>query len=130
MEYVPVFGIAAIGVVVLALVAFVLNKNRIARMSPDERRAYRRASRARRKKLLGDSTKSTWGASNAVMVCPHCQQKGNIRTKMVDRKKGISGGKATAAILTGGVSIVATGLSRRERMTQARCGTCGNTWDF
>jgi hypothetical protein len=38
--------------------------------------------------------------------------------------------QATAAVLTGGVSMLATGLSRKEKLTQARCDNCHNQWDF
>jgi hypothetical protein len=64
------------------------------------------------------------------MICPHCQVKGQTRTKIVENKRGVSGGKATAAILTGGISLLATGLSRKEEATQARCGNCSNLWSF
>ena len=71
-----------------------------------------------------------YGAISPAMICPHCQIKGKIRTKSVTQKKGVSGGKATAALLTGGVSLLATGLSRKEGATQAHCGECGNTWVY
>jgi len=71
-----------------------------------------------------------WGALNDHMICPHCQTKGRVLTKAVTQKKGISGGKATGALLTGGISLVATGLSRKEVSTQAHCLTCGSTWHF
>jgi hypothetical protein len=45
-------------------------------------------------------------------------------------KRGISGGKATGAVLTGGVSMLATGLSRKEAATKATCGNCGSRWVF
>jgi hypothetical protein len=70
------------------------------------------------------------GNSNPAMICPHCNTKGFMRVRRVSKKKGISGGKATAAIITGGVSILATGLSRRERLTDAYCGNCNNKWTF
>ena len=70
------------------------------------------------------------GAKNTAMICPHCQTKGSIRTKPTKLKKGISGGKATAAILTGGVSMLATGLSRKVSGTQAHCENCNATWIF
>jgi hypothetical protein len=70
------------------------------------------------------------GNPNPAMICPHCNAKGFMRTRRVSKKKGISGGKATAAIITGGVSILATGLSRRERLTDAYCGNCNNKWTF
>jgi hypothetical protein len=62
------------------------------------------------------------------IICPHCQIRGRVRTKRVTAKRGISGGKATGALLTGGVSLFATGLSRKEKMTQATCGNCRVTW--
>jgi len=64
------------------------------------------------------------------MICPHCGERGYVRTKFVKQKKGISGAKATGALLTGGLSIFATGLSRKEKNTKAHCKHCGSTWNF
>jgi hypothetical protein len=71
-----------------------------------------------------------WGKVNKKLVCTHCQARGHVRTMPVERKRGISGSKATAALLTGGLSILATGLSRKEQATQAHCDECDSTWDF
>jgi hypothetical protein len=46
-----------------------------------------------------------------------------------DTEEGVSGGKATGAVLTGGVSMLATGLSRKEGTTEMSCGNCGTRWD-
>lgn len=70
------------------------------------------------------------GPINPALICPHCQEQGHVHTKSVQQKKGISGGKATAALLTGGVSMLATGLSRKEQATEAYCGNCKSTWTF
>ncbi len=70
------------------------------------------------------------GPVNPSLVCPHCQAKGRVRTIEVKNKRGISGGKATAALLTGGTSLLATGLSRKEAATKALCDACGSTWQF
>ena len=64
------------------------------------------------------------------VVCPHCQVKGKVHTRRVDRKAGVSGGKATAAVLTGGLSLFATGLSRHSQVTQAYCENCRQRWEF
>jgi hypothetical protein len=64
------------------------------------------------------------------MVCPHCQTKGSVVTERTKMKQGISGGKATGALLTGGFSILATGLSRKQKVTKARCTHCGAEWVF
>lgn len=76
------------------------------------------------------SQHSKYGPINDVMTCPHCKQTGSIRTKEAMNKKGLSGAKATGAVLTGGLSILATGLSRKEKSTQAHCDHCNNTWLF
>jgi hypothetical protein len=73
---------------------------------------------------------SQYGPLNEQMVCPHCTMQGKVRTKKVTQKKGVSGGKATAAVLTGGISLLATGLSRMETGTEAHCDNCRNTWQF
>jgi len=67
---------------------------------------------------------------NLKFVCPHCQTTGTVWTQRVVRKKGVSGGKATGAILSGGLSLLFTGLSRKEKLTQAHCDNCGSTWEF
>lgn len=67
---------------------------------------------------------------NPAMICPHCQSKGTVSTERVKMKKGISGSKATAAVFTGGISMIATGLSRKEELTKAHCSGCGSTWYF
>lgn len=71
-----------------------------------------------------------FGSLNPTMFCPHCQTKGRIRTKVITQKKGVSGSKATAAVITGGLSVLAVGLSRKEASTQAHCENCSNTWLF
>jgi hypothetical protein len=70
------------------------------------------------------------GTRRPEMVCPHCQTRGRVTTQSIRQKKGISGGKATGAVLTGGVSILATGLSRKESATKAACGSCHASWVF
>lgn len=63
------------------------------------------------------------------VICPHCHEAGGVSRRLVRRKRGISGGKATGAVLTGGVSMLATGLSRKEDVTNLSCSNCGMSWD-
>lgn len=67
---------------------------------------------------------------NPNIICPHCKTKGQVYTKSINVKKGVSGGKATGAILTGGLSLLATGLSREETKTEAFCEKCRSIWNF
>lgn len=62
------------------------------------------------------------------LVCPHCGVKGHVIARPVVTKDGISGAKATGAILTAGLSTAATGLSRKSAKTRMECGNCQMTW--
>lgn len=64
------------------------------------------------------------------VMCQHCQVVGNVSTRSVKVKRGISGGKATAAVMTLGWSMLGTGLSRKVTMTEAKCGNCGSVWHY
>jgi hypothetical protein len=109
-------GLAANVAILLAVLVFYFVMKGRAAQSPAERANYALALE--------------WGDLREAMICPHCQARASVRAKIVTRKKGISGGKATGALLTGGVSLLATGLSRKEDETQAHCMNCGSTWYF
>ena len=64
------------------------------------------------------------------MICPYCQTKGSVTTQKIKQKTGIHGGKATAALLTCGISLLGTGLSRKQKITQANCSNCGSVYTF
>jgi len=64
------------------------------------------------------------------VVCMHCRKVGMVTRKRVTKKQGISGGKATGAIFTGGFSLLFTGLSQKEKMTEAHCKACNSTWHY
>ena len=101
------------------------------KLTPEQRaREMENRAAGREMAAASQATRSTFGEINPQMICPHCQAHGQIRTKIVERKKGVSGAKATGAILTGGFSLLATGLSRKEHPTQAHCDNCNNTWEF
>ncbi len=96
----------------LVIAGFVIRSQ----MSPEQRKEF--------------EERSQWGELNEKLLCPHCQHRGLVRSKRVARKKGVSGAKATGALLTAGTSVLVTGLSRKEDLTQAHCGECNSTWDF
>jgi hypothetical protein len=98
--------------------------------TPEQKRIDDAADAAKNAEINRKLLIDTYGNLNPVMICPHCREKGHTRTKEVKRKKGVSGAKVTGAILTFGVSMLATGLSRKEGLTQAHCDNCGATWDF
>ncbi len=83
-----------------------------------------------KRELSRSARPGSYGPLNREMICPYCQNKGTVRTKRVSRKTGIGGHKATAALLTRGLSLFATGLSRKEMATRARCDSCQNVWEF
>lgn len=120
------FSIVA-GVVVL-IVAGARKQNaqeqeRVASLSEHDRKTYL-------KNKAKAQTEAMHSPLRPAVVCPHCQQKGPVHTKKVTHKAGVSGGKATAAVLTGGVSLLAVGLSRKQDLTEAHCTNCNSTWHF
>ena len=72
----------------------------------------------------------TRGRVNEKILCPHCGSRGKVHTTKESRKVGVSGGKATGALLTAGLSLFVTGLSRKEKVTAAYCGECEAEWSF
>ena len=84
-----------------------------------------RALRPEEERNKGDELSRTL---NQDMICPHCQRKGQVRVKDLILKKGISGGKAVAAVFTAGISLIATGILRKEQQTHAHCGYCNSVW--
>lgn len=71
-----------------------------------------------------------YGALNEKSICPHCQEKGTVYMKNIEKKTGISGTKLAGAFLTLGWSLLLTGLSERTRITEAHCVYCNSTWHF
>ena len=67
---------------------------------------------------------------NEKIICPYCQEKGQVVTWPVNVKTGISGGKVMGGLLTGGLSLLGTGLSNKQLMTQCYCGNCKSIWKF
>lgn len=63
-----------------------------------------------------------------LIICQHCQQAGGVTVRNVQQKQGISGGKATSAVLTGGLSLVAVGLSKKGMVNELTCSKCKMTW--
>ena len=123
MAYFAIFIVVVLCLFVTAVWYQVEEDKKLSAMSPEEREQYKQ-------KKLDASDRLSYGPVSPQMICPHCQTKGKVRTKEIEKKAGVSGGKATAAILTGGISLLATGLSRKEDLTQAHCGNCTSTWTF
>lgn len=121
-----------LGGIILALIALLAIRSRGLQVDPIATAAMPKpdpaAAPAKPVVSVHDSLKASRARQTAQMLCPHCQVRGKVTKTQVKVKKGISGGKATAAILTAGTSLLATGLSRKGYVTQARCGNCGTTW--
>jgi hypothetical protein len=86
-----------------------------------ERRAAQRKSEA-------ENAVALHVERDAKIICPHCEATGLVTTQDTTSKRGISGGKATGAFLTGGYSMLVTGLSRKQSVRAAHCANCGMKW--
>jgi hypothetical protein len=128
----PKMGWVALVAIVVLIIAGIYRvqdseERTIAAMAPEERAQYRQARvdywRNREATQREEKALTEHGPSNPWM-------KGTVRTRDVQKKKGISGAKVTAAVITSGVSVLATGLSRKEKLTQAHCENWGSDWLF
>lgn len=70
------------------------------------------------------------GTINPHIVCPYCNYRNCVRTTRLTQKVGISGGKAAGVLLTGGLSLFLTGLSRKVCVTRATCDVCKSVWSW
>ena len=66
--------------------------------------------------------------SDSNLICPHCQEKGHVRTERIYVKKGNSDDKATGSISIFGIFGLVTG--RIIQMTKAHCSNCKSTWQY
>lgn len=71
-----------------------------------------------------------YGNQNSQMICPHCQQKGWIRTKTDITSSSSDGKKVAGALITGGLSLLVTGAPENKSRTQAHCLNCKQTWYY
>lgn len=126
-----IFGLCVVGFFVAAGVQG-MKEAKVMETGTDAEKAALIAKRAAfeesRTRKAGSA--AAYGVLRSQIVCQQCQERGHVRCKTIKNKKGISGGKATGALLTGGVSLLATGLSRKEISTEAHCSNCQSTWQF
>mgnify|MGYP006292580005 CR=1 FL=1 len=116
--------------VIVIAVSVKLEEKKVAKMTPEERPAYREEKNREAKEKIREDNVTLHGYIYPQVIGPHCNTSGHVHAKKIRQKKGISGAKATGALLTGGASILATELSRKETNTEAYCSKCGQTWHY
>jgi len=60
--------------------------------------------------------------------CQYCNGIGTVVVQQVKRKKGVSPGKIAGAVVTGGISLVGTGVAKKVWMNQLTCTACQMKW--
>jgi len=75
-----------------------------------------------------EGPEATGSAATNEMVCPHCGTKGKVTTRKVASGPSTAGDSLATGILTAGFSLLGTELSRKQTVTQAWCGHCGESW--
>ena len=97
-------------------------KNRFLRMSKNEQERYKTAKSIDAKvsleimKSMRDSDR--FGAIKSQLVCPHCQTKGKVRSKLTE---DISRTKV--------VPIIGNTIKSKKGVTQMHCDNCSTTWN-
>ena len=110
VAYLIIAGICAAFFLIVAFAKISRDRAELERVPPEEREAFLESRRKKEEDVAEErrsrQVDALYGPVRPAMICPHCQQKGGVRAKEVKRKKGVSGGKAAAAILTAGVSVL------------------------
>jgi hypothetical protein len=126
--FIVVIVLIVVGLLIWAL--FIWAAKPAVPLTPEQKLAKRAEAAERLIAVRARQAELQRGMLRPQIICPQCQERGQVRCKAVTNKEGVSGGKATAALLTGGVSMLATGLSRMEAATQATCDNCQSVWQF
>lgn len=105
MGWVTVFVLLMFGLIIWVFHLNTIAKARFEEMSPAERATF------------------TFGALNEHLVCPHCQTKGLVRAKQVQRT-------ATSVGTVGGIMKAKTSSQTTAVVAQHHCDQCSTTWDI
>jgi len=73
--------------------------------------------------------RARYGIVNSKLKCKYCEEVGSVHYRRVYKKTGFSTGKAVAGLITGGTSILATGLAKKEGVAKFYCGNCEMSWE-
>ncbi len=118
-----ILGVSFLVVIIFSIIGALFERGKIKNMSSVELKAYeRQKEKEELSRLHGEITPE--------IICPHCQEKGNVHTQKHTKQQGINGAKATMGVFTGGLSLLATGLSDSKMVTKAFCENCQQTWLF
>lgn len=91
-------------------------------MSAGDRDAYiqieQTLSEHRRKVVAQNLHSSQFGSTNQNLICPHCQTKGQVRSKSSEE-----------VTRTKVIPIVGNTIKARREVLQMHCDNCGTTWN-
>lgn len=97
-------------------------KKKLDSLSDEDRKAYLQIEQnisERRNKIMAEYRHtSQFGDSNPNLVCPHCQTKGQVRSKAAEEVTS-----------TKVVPVVGNTIKARKKVTQMHCDNCGTTWN-
>jgi hypothetical protein len=97
-------------------------KQKLESLSAEDKKAYLQIEQninERRNKIMAEFRHtSQFGDSNPNLVCPHCQTKGQVRSKAAEEVTS-----------TKVVPVVGNTIKARKKVTQMHCDNCGTTWN-
>jgi hypothetical protein len=96
-------------------------QKKLAMMTPEVKRSYLKQIEIDRQRYEEERKKQDheflYGKINPVMICPHCQTKGKVRTTRREKQSELS-------------SIVISLKKHSVTVTQVHCDNCNNTWNI
>jgi len=97
--------------------------------TPEEQAEYDKRQEEVQKQTDKQVYEARYGVLNDKIKCNYCENVGSVRFRRVQTKKGFSTGKATAAVLTAGISVIATGLAKKGGASKLYCENCKMEWE-
>lgn len=97
-------------------------KQKLNSMTAEDKDAYLRIEKDisdRRSKMMAEFRhESQFGDKNPNLVCPHCQTKGEVRSKTAEEVTS-----------TKVIPVVGNTIRARKKVTQMHCDKCSTTWN-
>lgn len=115
------FGLFVAGMMTWSSLSDSAEKNRLSKMSATEKSSYiatkNAISEVHNEVVSRFRVVDLYGVPNVNLVCPHCQTKGQVRSKLTEEVAS-----------TKVVPIIGNKIKTRKKVTQMHCDNCNITW--
>ena len=116
------FGLFMVWGMTGASMAATDESRRITNLSPEERDGYNtlksNIDRSREERIAVYRQETRYGSKNSNLICPHCQTKGEVRSKLAEEV-------STTKV----IPIIGNNIKTKKQVNQMHCDNCQTTWN-